>query len=136
MTNDILVYGGCVIGAMACLLAFSLYHVYSGTHGSLSTAKVGDVFNFEYLQPAKGDPERFLVKVLGVTMLDDNQIRRLNAKSNYRRNDSNFQRTRHLITGRSADGTVRNFYAERVVNCRRPLLGGTIFKAGLAHLFC
>lgn len=136
MTNDVLVYVFCGVSAICCVLAFALYHVYSGIHGSLSAAKVGDVFNFEYLQPAKGESERFLVKVLGVTMLDDNQIRRLNAKSNYRRNDSNFQRTRHLITGRSADGTVRNFYAERVVNCRRPLLGGTLFKAGLAHLFC
>ena len=136
MTNDILVYGGCVIGAVVCLLAFGMYHVYSGVHGNLSSAKVGDVFNFEYLQPAKGDPERFLVKVLGVNTLTEDQIRRLNAKSNYRRYDDNFQRTRHLITGRSADGTVRNFYAERVVNCRRPLLGNALFKVGMAHLFC
>lgn len=134
--NDVLVFGFCAVSAIACLLAFALFNIYRGVHGSLSNAKVGDVFNFEYLQPAKGDPERFLVKVLGVNTLSEEQIRRLNAKSNYRRYDDSFQRTRHLITGRSADGTIRNFYAERVVNCRRPLLGSTLFKVGLAHLFC
>ena len=136
MTNDVLVYGFSAACALCCVLAFALYHVYHGVHGSLSTAKVGDVYNFQYLQPHKGEPERYMVKVVDVCTLSQDQIRRLNATSNYRRYDNNFKRTNHLITGMSPDGTVRNFYAERVVNCRRPLLGSTLFKAGLAHLFC
>lgn len=134
--SEVIIYGMCIVAAVSCLIAFSLYHIYNGIHGCLATAKVGDVYNFEYLQPAKGDPERFLVKVVGVHTLTDQQISKLNATSNYRRYDSTFQRTNHLVTGQSADGTIRNFYAERVVNCRRPLLGTTLFRVGAASLFC
>jgi len=132
--TDVFSYGLFAAGVVGVVVAFALFHIYSGVNATLSTAKVGDVYNFEYLQPAKGDPERFLVKVLGVSTLSDDQIRRLNAKSNYRRYDSNFKRTSHLVTGKSPDGTVRNFYAERVVNCRRPLLGGALFKSGVAAM--
>lgn len=133
--NDIFIGLACATAAVSCVLAFALYHVYHGVKDNLSSAKIGDVYNFEYLQPVKNDPRRFLVKIVNVSTLTDEQIRRLNAKSNYRRYDGDFQRTNHLITGRSPDGTIRNFYAERVVNCRRPLLGSTLFKVGLAHLF-
>ena len=132
--TDVFSYALFAAGVVGVVVAFALFHIYSGVNATLSTAKVGDVYNFEYLQPAKGDPERFLVKVLGVSTLSDDQIRRLNAKSNYRRYDSNFKRTSHLVTGKSPDGTVRNFYAERVVNCRRPLLGGALFKSGVAAM--
>lgn len=131
MYNEVLV--GVTFGIFALVL-FALYNVYSGVHGCLSSARVGEVYNFDYLQPLTGENERFLVKVLDVATLNDDQINRLNAKSNYRRSDSNFQRTRHLITGQSPDGSVRNFYAERVTNCRRPLLGGLLLKSGVAAL--
>lgn len=134
--NDMIVFGTIFAGVAACLLAFGAYHIYSGLQGSMTCASVGDVYNFEYLQPNTGEAERFLVKVVGVSTLTNEQISKLNARSNYRRHDPDFQRTNHLVTGQSADGKIRNFYAERVVNCRRPLLGGTLFKAGLAHLFC
>jgi hypothetical protein len=134
--NDMIVFGTIFTCVTACLLAFCSYHIYRGLHGSLACASVGDVYNFEYLQPNTGEHERFLVKVIGVHTLSAETISRLNARSNYRRYDPDFQRTNHLVTGQSADGKIRNFYAERVVNCRRPLLGGTLFKAGLAHLFC
>ena len=75
-----------------------------------------------------------MVKVVDVCTLNENQISRLNATSNYRRYDSNFKRTNHLVTGESPDGTIRNFYAERVVNCRRPLFGGALFKSGVAAM--
>lgn len=117
------------------LVCFFLYHVYFGIHAFLHSARIGEVYNFDYLQPKNGESERFLVKVLDVWELSDNCIRRLNKNSYYRRHDSNFQRTRHLITGQSPDGSIRNFYAERAVNCRRPLLGSTLFKVGVAHLF-
>lgn len=133
--NDLIVFGSAVVVVGVGLVLFSLYHIYRGVNANLSNASVGEVYNFQYLQPNHGDPERFLVKIVGVHTLSDEQIQRLNARSAYRRNDSAFQRTKHLVTGRSADGTVRNFYAERVVDCRRPLLGAPLFKAGLAHLF-
>jgi hypothetical protein len=133
--TDTIVFGTIFTGVIACVLAFCAFHVYSGLTGNMSAAKIGDVYNFEYLQPHGGEPERFLVKVVGVNILTNNQINKLNATSNYRRYDPAFQRTNHLVTGQSADGKIRNFYAERVVNCRRPLLGGSLFKVGLAHLF-
>lgn len=135
MNNEVLVYGFCVACAVACVIAFALYHVYHGIHGNLTNARIGDVFNFEYLQPHKGDPERFLVKVVDIITLSDNHVKRLNATSNYRKHDSNFHRTNHLITGQSPDGSIRNFYAERVVNCRRSPIGRALFKVGVAHLF-
>lgn len=133
--NDTIVFASIFAGVVACLLAFCSYHIYRGVNGSLSSANVGEVYNFEYLQPKHGTPERYMVKVVGVHTLTDNQISRLNATSNYRRYDPVFQRTNHLVTGQSPDGTIRNFYAERVVNCKRPLLGKPLFQAGLAHLF-
>ena len=114
MYSEVLV--GVSFGIFALVL-FALYNVYSGVHGCLSSARVGEVYNFDYLQPLTGENERFLVKVLDVATLSDDQISRLNARSNHRRSDNNFQRTRHLITGQSPDGSVRNFYAERVTNC-------------------
>ena len=133
--NDLFTIGFFAVSVLACILGFALFHVYGGVRASLACASVGDVYNFEYLQPNKGEPERFLVKILDVHTLSDDGLARLNARSAYRKNDPMFKRTRHLITGESPDGTVRNFYAERVTNCRRPLLGGALFKVGVAHLF-
>lgn len=116
-----------VSAAVLCgLMAFGFYAIYGGSKASLANAKVGQVFNFEYLQPLEGEPERYLAKVLDVTALDNATIDRLNRRSNYRRHDSNFQRTHHLVKCKTADGNVRQFYAERVVNCRRPLLAGLL----------
>lgn len=135
MMNEMIVYGVCMTAAIATVVAFGLYHIYRGVDGNLANANVGEVYNFQYLQPKHGYPERYMVKVVGVHTLTEKQISKLNATSNYRRFDPVFQRTNHLVTGQSPDGTIRNFYAERVVNCRRPLLGRPLFQAGLAHLF-
>lgn len=132
--NDWIVLGGLFAVVAAGFAAFMVYAIYGGTHGTLATAKRGEVYNFTYQQPVQGDPERFLAKVLDVHTLDEASIRRLNARSRYRRNDPEFQRTRHLVTCSMPNGTVRNFYAERTSNCRKPMLAGTLFKAGLAHL--
>ena len=133
MTNEVLTALG-VVGVAVALFAFAYFHVYGGLYGSLKNAKVGEVYNFEYEQPLHGDPERFLAKVIGVSELNDNVINRLNSHSKYRRNDPMFVRTKHLITCQTADGKIRNFYAERTKNCRRPLLAPVAFKAGFAHL--
>lgn len=132
--NDVMLFGSIAVAVVCCLAAFAAYGVYGGVHGCLSTARPGEFYNFEYLQPHAGDPERFLAKVLNVHTLDDNAICRLNARSNYRRHDEQFVRTNHLVTCQTADGKIRNFYAERTVNCRRPLLAGAVFKTGLASL--
>ena len=114
------------VAVLCGLTAFGFYAVYGGRKASLANAKIGQVFNFEYLQPLEGEPERYLAKVIDVTALDNATIERLNRRSNYRRNDSKFQRTHHLVKCKTADGNVRQFYAERVVNCRRPLLAGLL----------
>ena len=134
--NDLILLGSILGVVVAGLLAFSLYHIYGGVHGSLANARVGEVYNFEYLQPHHGDPVRILARVVEPAYtLSDECIRRLNATSNYRSTDPQFKRTRHLVTCETPNGEVRQFYAERAKNVRRPLLAGLLFRTGTAHLF-
>jgi len=116
------------------LVTFVLFHTYRGLNDSLTNARIGTVYNFEYEQPVTGDPERFMAKVLSVHRLSSDTISRLNEKSRYRKNDEQFVRTHHLVTAQTPDGKIRNFYAERTRNVRRPLLGGALFKSGLAAM--
>jgi len=132
--NDLIVFGGIFAGVIAALIAFAWFHVYRGLNDSLSNARVGTVYNFEYVQPVTGTPERFMAKVLDVNVMPEEYLNILNRRSRYRRNDPNFQRTKHLVTAQTFDGKIRNFYAERTRNVRRPLLGGMMFKTGLASL--
>jgi hypothetical protein len=126
MSNVTIIIG--LVALVGCGLGlFGFYSVYGGRKADLTNAKVGQVFNFEYLQPLNGEPERYLAKVIEpVAILDDTRINLMNRRSNYRRNDPNFKRTNHLVTCQTVDGNIRQFYAERVVNCRRPLLAGLI----------
>ena len=120
---------GVTFAAIAAF-GFVLYHSLRGVHGSLANAKVGEVYNFEYEQPVHGEHERVLAKVIEpVYTLDDFQIRRLNARSGYRRNDPNFKRTKHLVTCEMPNGEVRNFYAERTRNVRRLPIGHPVFRS-------
>ena len=135
--NDmtVMVGVGIMIAAVISMVSFALYHTYNGVHGSLANAKVGEVYNFEYEQPLHGEPERYLAKIVEpVYTLDDRTIRSLNRLSSYRRNDPKFQRTRHLVTCQTADGNIRQFYAERAKNVRKPLLGNFALKSGVASL--
>jgi hypothetical protein len=132
--NETFILVGVVVAMLAGLVAFGLYHIYRGVNDSLSNAQIGKVYNFEYEQPLTGDPERFLARVLSVHRLSNDSIARLNAKSRYRRYDGNFVRTTHLVTAQTPDGKIRNFYAERTRNVRRPLLGGVAFKSGIAAM--
>ena len=125
--NDVAIIT-CVVALVGCGLGlFGFYALYGGRRANLTEAKVGQVFNFEYLQPLNGEPERYLAKVIEpVATLDQTWINLMNRRSNYRRNDPNFKRTNHLVTCKTVDGNIRQFYCERVVNCRRPLLAGFI----------
>lgn len=132
--NDMVMFGCILAGVVLGLGCFALFHIYRGVNDSLTTARIGSVYNFLYEQPLEGEPERFMAKVLEVHRLSDDSIRRLNRKSRYRANDPVFQRTKHLVTAQTPDGKIRNFYAERTSNVRRPLLGPLVFKSGLANL--
>lgn len=120
--------GVCMVGM------FVVYGVYGGVHDSLRNARVGQVYNFVYEQPVHGYSERYLAKVLDVSTLSEDSIRRLNARSNYRRDDIRFLRTSHLVTAQTPDGKIRNFYAERASHCRRPLLAKAFFGTRFAKM--
>jgi hypothetical protein len=129
MYGYVLLVGSVVI--ITCLIGYNLYY---GIRGDLKNAKEGEVYHFRYLQPSTGDYERHMVKVLKNITLTDEQIQRLNARSKYRRFDNSFRRTNHLVTGQSANGQIRNFYAERVDSCRKTGVGKLAFTMGIANL--
>jgi MFS superfamily sulfate permease-like transporter len=117
-----------VVAAVACVaVAFVLFRSSFASKANLCDAKVGEVFDFEYLQPLNGEPERYQAKVIEpVCYLTDDTIKRMNRRSRYRRNDPEFKRTNHIVTCETADGNVRQFYCERVVNCRRAGFAGLL----------
>lgn len=133
--NDMVYIGIAAVGVVAGLLFILALNVYNGIHGSLSTAKVGEVYNFDYEQPLNGERHRILAKVIEpVYTLSDATIRKLDRTSNYRRHDSIFKRTHHLVTCQTFDGKIRQFYAERATNVRRFPMGNVLMKTGLASL--
>ena len=133
--NDVILFGSIVAAVAVAVVGFVFYSVYGGSKASLANAQEGQVYNFVYEQPLHGTNERFLAKVIGKQTLTADQIAKLNRRSRYRAGDPAFIRTNHLVTCRTPDGKVRNFYAERVTNCRKPLLAGALFKSGVANLF-
>lgn len=128
------VYFACFAVALFVVL-FALFHTYGGVYDSLSNARVGSVYNFQYLQPLTGDYTRHMAKVTSVSKLTKEQIERLNCISKYRMFDENFERSNTLVTCEMPNGTYRQFYAERARDCRRPLFAKHLFTFGIAHLF-
>lgn len=123
--NDVVLFS--LAGLVGIGFVFAYLACFVGKPASLCEAKIGEVYNFEYLQPLNGEPKRWKAKVVEpVVHLDDKAIRTMDARSNYRRNDPQFKRTNHLVTCETADGNIRQFYCERAVNCRKPLLGGLL----------
>ena len=126
MDNLMISVGIVGVSALALVL-FGIYSVYGGFQANLCEAKPGQVFNFEYMQPLNGDPKRVLARVLEpVEYRSDDKLQRMNRISNYRKNDPEFQRTNHLVTCETHDGEIRQFYCERVRNCRRPIFGSLV----------
>lgn len=119
--NDVVLFS--LAGMVGVGFVFAYLACFVGKPASLCEAKIGEVYNFEYLQPLNGEAKRWKAKVVEpVVHLDDPTINRMNTRSNYRRNDPEFKRTNHLVTCETADGNIRQFYCERAVNCRKPLL--------------
>jgi len=126
MENVMMIAGILFAGALV-LVMFGVYAVYGGSRAELCNAKVGEVYNFEYMQPLHGEPKRVLARVIEpVVRLDNRTIQAMNARSSYRRNDPKFERTNHLVTCETVDGNIRQFYCERVKNCRKPLFGSVV----------
>jgi hypothetical protein len=132
--NDVVVFVSILAAVAVAVVGFVFYSVYGGSKGSLANAVEGQVFNFVYQQPLHGTHERFLAKVIGKQTLTADQIAKLNRRSRYRAGDPEFMRTANLVTCQTPDGKIRNFYAERVSDCRKPLLAKVLFKSGVASL--
>lgn len=132
--NDMVLFG-CFAVSCVVITGWIYFNIYRGVHGNLASARIGDVYNFRYVQPLMGSYERYLAKVVNVTKFDKYWIDRLNRTSKYRRHDDMFERSPTLVTCQMKDGTFRQFYAERTDYVRRSLLGNVLFKAGVAHLF-
>jgi len=126
--SDFVVLSGILFAVTCAVVGFVFYSVYGGSKASLANAKDGQVFNFVYEQPLQGTHERFLARVIGKQTLTADQIAKLNRRSRYRAGDPEFIRTANLVTCRTTDGKVRNFYAERCSNVRKPLLANLLVK--------
>ena len=121
-----------VVGiGMVAVVGFLAYNLRVGFNADLREAKRGELYRFKYLQPTKGKAERYMVKILDSRPMTTQEITRLNGRSSYRKNDPMFMRTGHLVTGQCSDGTIRNFYAERTVDCKKTIIPNVLNKVGI-----
>ncbi len=125
--EDLILLAGIAVVSAIFLFGLALNAVYGGKNASLCDARPGQVFNFEYMQPLNGDSKRVLARVIDKPYkFTDAELKNMNRRSSYRRNDPEFMRTNHLVTCQTHDGEVRQFYCERVKNCRKPLFGALV----------
>lgn len=121
--NDFSVFFVVACFIVACCIFF-YNSVYGGAYSNIIHSNLGDVYHFEYEQPLNGERKRYFARVIEpVYTIHDNWLNILNKRSNYRKNDSNFKRTNHIVTCKTGDGKIRQFYCERIKNCKKPLLG-------------
>ena len=119
--NDMFLIGCAAAVAVCFILA---YLATFSNAASLCEAKIGQVYDFEYLQPLNGERKRWKARVVEpVSHFSNAKLEQMNRSSNYRRDDKDFKRTNHLVTCETQDGEYRQFYCERAVNCRKPLFG-------------
>jgi hypothetical protein len=133
--NDVFLVSCLALVSVGLFCLFCLFHIYGGVNDNLASAVVGDVYNFRYQQPLTGDYQRYLAKVVSIRNMSKEEISRLNWTSDYRAYDKEFQRSPTLVTCEMSNGDYRQFYAERSDMCKRPMIAGLLFKAGVAHLF-
>ncbi len=125
--EDLILLAGIAVVSAIFLFGLALNAVYGGKNASLCDARPGQVFNFEYMQPLNGESKRVLARVIDKPYkFTDAELKNMNRRSSYRRNDPEFMRTNHLVTCQTHDGEVRQFYCERVKNCRKPLFGALV----------
>jgi len=125
--EDLILIAGIAAVSGIFLIGMALNAVYGGRHASLCDAKPGQVFNFEYMQPLNGDSKRVLAKVIEKPYrFTDAELKNMNRRSSYRKDDKDFKRTNHIVTCATHDGEIRQFYCERVKNCRKPLFGAFV----------
>ena len=67
--ENVMIIAGAIAVVAIMFAMFAVHSVYGGKHASLCDAKVGEVFNFEYLQPLNGDAKRVLAKVVEPVVL-------------------------------------------------------------------
>lgn len=108
-----------LIIALIVFCVYFTYEIHGGVYDSLSNARIGKFYNFLYLQPLTGEYHRHIVKVLKIRKLDKEEVDSLNCFSLYRRWDAEFYRTATLVTCENEHGDIRNFYAERSIECKR-----------------
>ena len=114
----------CAAVVAVCFVAAYLAS-FSSKSANLCEAKIGETYSFDYLQPLNGERRRWKATVVEpVVHFDKQTLAKMNSRSNYRKNDPEFKRTNHLVTCETQDGEYRQFYCERAVNCRKPLLAG------------
>lgn len=103
----------------SCALAYIIFALVYGVDNTLVKAQVGKYYRFSYLQPTSNMPAVIEGKVLSVRRLSDKSIERIHRDSEYRANDPNFIRTRHLVTIHTLDRKLISVYAERTTNTKR-----------------
>lgn len=118
----------CCVTIVCCvILLFFLYIYCRRMNDSLASSSIGSVYNFRYLQPVTGTYERYLAKVINIRRFTKFELDCLNFHSDYRSNDKDFHRSNTLVTCILPNGDIRNFYAERVIDCNRSIFGGLLF---------
>ena len=119
--NDMFLIACAAVVAVCFVVAYLAS--FSSKSASLCEAKIGEVYSFDYLQPLNGERRRWKARIVEpVVHFDKSTLNRMNASSNYRKNDPEFKRTNHLVTCETEDGEYRQFYCERAVNCKKPLI--------------
>jgi hypothetical protein len=116
----------CVV-SVVCVFCVALFY-FLNTNVSFANAKPNSVYSFDYVQPLTGERTRKFAKVIQTRKFDNYWLNYLDMCSNYRRTDPMFKRTNNLVMCKMTDGTIRQFYAERVVNCRRIPLAGRLYR--------
>ena len=89
--NDMFLIGCAAAVAVCFILA---YLATFSTAASLCEAKIGQVYDFEYLQPLNGERKRWKARVVEpVSHFSNARLEQMNRSSNYRRDDKDFKRT-------------------------------------------
>lgn len=112
---------------IACFICFAILYIMN-LRADFANAKSNCVYNFEYVQPVTGGRERFLAKVVNNEKWTNDEIRRLNFRSDYRWNDKNFKREGNLVTCIMPNGEYRRFWSGRVANCKPVPVGSLVYR--------